>query len=202
MLCISFFVLMVIHSIHILLRGLWGPRRKYINVVKPNAMGKIQLAHELAWNLCKILGRSGNQVKHVYLIRDRESMPWAHVKVQRSWYMYCKDVGKQYGDKIFLLKTWPAIDINCQYHEFSFYVMQRHTSFKQYKARCVVFSLNFFSRRGLCISELCDYKSFGSQEKKGYKKFVIKELNFVNIYLYGTQNQFAIYVNSLYPNSL
>lgn len=39
--------------------------------------------------------------------------------------MYCKDVGTQYGDKIFLLKKWPAFDINCQYHEFSFYVMQR-----------------------------------------------------------------------------
>lgn len=40
-----------------------GPRRKYISEVKPNAMGKIQFAHELAlaWFLHGIMGRQWNQ---------------------------------------------------------------------------------------------------------------------------------------------
>uniref|UniRef100_K1PB97 Uncharacterized protein n=1 Tax=Magallana gigas TaxID=29159 RepID=K1PB97_MAGGI len=37
-----------------------GPRRNYISEVKPDAMGKIQPAHELAWFLC-VMGSSGNQ---------------------------------------------------------------------------------------------------------------------------------------------
>lgn len=53
--------LMIVLKNSFSLRGPWGPRRIYICDVKPDAMGKIQPAHELAWFLC-VMGSSGNQV--------------------------------------------------------------------------------------------------------------------------------------------
>uniref|UniRef100_K1PJ79 Uncharacterized protein n=1 Tax=Magallana gigas TaxID=29159 RepID=K1PJ79_MAGGI len=41
-------------------RGAGPVKIKYISEVKPDAMGKIQPAHELAWFLC-VMDSSGNQ---------------------------------------------------------------------------------------------------------------------------------------------
>lgn len=52
------------------LRGPWGSHKKHIrSEVKPDVMWKIQLAYEVAWFLCMILGTPGNQ-GNVYLNRD------------------------------------------------------------------------------------------------------------------------------------
>ena len=52
---------------------------KHISNVKPDAIGKIQHAHVLAWFLWLWVDQV-NRVTHVYLNRDRDSMPWTHVK--------------------------------------------------------------------------------------------------------------------------
>lgn len=57
------------------MRGPSGPRRKCISEVKPDAMMKFQIAHELAWFLCDILWvANGTRLANVYANRDLDSM--------------------------------------------------------------------------------------------------------------------------------
>lgn len=66
---------------HTSLCRLWGPRRKYINEVKPDAMRKIQLEHEP--DSCAIL-LVAKRLAHVNLNQDRDPMSCAKWSVNST----------------------------------------------------------------------------------------------------------------------
>ena len=97
------------------LRWPWGPRRKYISEVKPDAMGKIQPAHELAWFLC-VMGSSGNQAS----TRLSESgSGFRAICTHKFKGAVIVKLSVNGTDKVFLLKKWLACDMNYQYYEIS-----------------------------------------------------------------------------------
>lgn len=82
---------------HTSLCRLWGPRRKYINEVKPDAMRKIQLEHEP--NSCAIL-LVAKRLAHVNLNQDRDPMSCAKWSVNSTETKYS------------LKKKWPTYGMN------------------------------------------------------------------------------------------
>lgn len=130
-------------------------------------MGKIQFAHSWPGSCTRCCVGQETGLTHVYVNLDRESTPRAHVKVQKSWYMHCKDVGKQY-------KTKYTFQRNDQYLISTVSIINYPSLYKKnynIKLRCFVFFLNnfTFSRRGIrmnnCIIYIMTVWKFGSKEK-------------------------------------